>query len=42
MGEFVLIAQMAGRVARHHDKGIDIEFVGQQARSGSAVAKLDR
>lgn len=31
LGEFVLIAQMAGRVARHHDQGIDIEFVGQQA-----------
>ena len=30
VGEFVLIAQMAGRVIRHHDKGIDIEFVGQQ------------
>jgi hypothetical protein len=30
LGEFVLIAQMAGRVTRHHDKGIDIEFVGQQ------------
>lgn len=29
VGEFVLIAQMAGRVAHHHDKGIDIEFVGQ-------------
>jgi PilZ domain len=31
LGEFVLIAQMAGRVSRHHDKGIDIEFVGTQA-----------
>jgi hypothetical protein len=30
LGEFVLIAQMAGRVIRHHDKGIDNEFVGQQ------------
>jgi hypothetical protein len=27
----VLIAQLAGRVTRHHDQGIDIEFVGQQA-----------
>jgi hypothetical protein len=31
LGEFVLIAQMAGRITRHHDKGIDIEFIGQQA-----------
>ena len=29
IGEFVLIAQMAGRVARHHEQGIGIEFVGQ-------------
>ncbi|MBV8976998.1 MAG: PilZ domain-containing protein [Alphaproteobacteria bacterium] len=28
LGEFVLIGQMAGRVARHHDQGIGIEFVG--------------
>ena len=30
LGEFVLIAQMAGRVARHHEHGIGIEFVGQE------------
>jgi hypothetical protein len=30
IGEFVLIAQMAGRVARHHEQGIGIEFVGQE------------
>ncbi len=29
LGEFVLIAGMAGRIARHHDHGIGIEFVGQ-------------
>lgn len=29
IGEFVLIAQIAGRVARHHADGIGIEFVGQ-------------
>lgn len=29
IGEFVLIAQIAGRVARHHSDGIGIEFVGQ-------------
>jgi hypothetical protein len=28
IGEFVLIGQMAGRVARHHGDGIGIEFVG--------------
>ena len=28
IGEFVLIGQMAGRVARHHEDGIGIEFVG--------------
>jgi hypothetical protein len=28
IGEFVLIGQMAGRIARHHDQGIGIEFVG--------------
>ena len=30
IGEFILIAQMAGRVARHHEHGIGIEFVGQE------------
>jgi len=29
IGEFVLIAQIAGRVARHHGDGVGIEFVGQ-------------
>jgi hypothetical protein len=29
IGEFVLIAQIAGRVARHHEHGIGIEFVGR-------------
>ncbi len=28
IGEFVLIGQLAGRVARHHDQGIGIEFIG--------------
>ena len=28
IGEVVLIGQMAGRVARHHESGIGIEFVG--------------
>lgn len=30
IGEFILIAQMAGRVARHHEHGIGIEFIGQE------------
>jgi len=45
IGEFVLIAQMAGRVARHHESGIGIEFVGQpkaHAESGhEPVARLN-
>ncbi|HEY0107859.1 MAG TPA: PilZ domain-containing protein [Rhizomicrobium sp.] len=28
LGEFVLIGQLAGRVARHHGDGIGIQFVG--------------
>lgn len=28
VGEFVLIGQLAGRIARHHETGIGIEFVG--------------
>jgi hypothetical protein len=28
IGEFVLIGKMAGRVARHHNEGVGIEFVG--------------
>ena len=35
IGEFVLIGQMAGRVARHHGEGIGIEFVG--GSSGDAA-----
>jgi hypothetical protein len=30
IGEFVLIAQMAGRIARHHEQGVGIEFIGQE------------
>ncbi len=36
IGEYVLIGQMAGRVARHHESGIGIEFVG------GAVASQER
>jgi len=28
IGEFVLIGQLAGRVARHHPEGVGIEFIG--------------
>lgn len=34
IGEFVLIGQMAGRIARHHTDGIGVEFVG--GHGGSA------
>jgi hypothetical protein len=36
VGEFVLIGQMAGRVARHHENGIGIEFVAQEKASAPA------
>jgi hypothetical protein len=36
IGEFVLIAQIAGRVARHHADGIGIEFVGQDKQAEPA------
>ena len=36
IGEVVLIGQMAGRVARHHDSGIGIEFVGSPHERASA------
>jgi hypothetical protein len=29
IGEFVLIAQIAGRIARHHEHGVGIAFVGR-------------
>jgi hypothetical protein len=32
IGEFVLLAQIAGRVSRHHDQGIGVEFVGKETR----------
>ncbi len=37
IGEFVLIGQMAGRVARHHVDGIGIEFVGGVAGNAERV-----
>jgi hypothetical protein len=44
LGEYVLIASMAGRVARHHEHGIGIEFVGQDKSappSAEPVHKLN-
>ena len=42
IGEFVLIAQMAGRIARHHEHGIGIEFVGQEkAAHAEPIARLN-
>src|ERR1700753_1906453 len=38
IGKFVLIAQIAGRVARHHGDGIGIEFVGQDKAQEAAPA----
>ncbi|HEY0302082.1 MAG TPA: PilZ domain-containing protein, partial [Rhizomicrobium sp.] len=36
IGEFVLIGQLAGRVARHHGDGIGIQFVGLTMEKPSA------
>jgi hypothetical protein len=36
IGEFVLIGQLAGRVARHHADGIGIQFVGLTADKPTA------
>ena len=41
IGEFVLIAQIAGRVARHHTDGIGIEFVGQERQAADPGAAIN-
>jgi len=41
IGEFVLIAQIAGRVARHHGEGIGIEFVGRPDPVGEQSHQLN-
>jgi len=41
IGEFVLIAQIAGRIARHHDHGIGIEFVGQEKTSAEPAHHIN-
>ena len=41
VGEYVLIGQLAGRIARHHEDGIGIEFVGAPGSSTDRLrAKL--
>lgn len=40
IGEYVLIGQMAGRIARHHESGIGIEFVGGVASPERLNQKL--
>lgn len=42
IGEFVLIGQMAGRVARHHEDGIAIEFVGGTGQTPTPEAVAGR
>jgi len=41
IGEFVLIAQIAGRIARHHANGIGIEFVGQEKASEQPAPQIN-
>jgi hypothetical protein len=40
IGEFVLIGQLAGRIARHHENGIGIEFVGLNAQERADTVRL--
>jgi hypothetical protein len=37
VGEFILIGQLAGRIARHHDQGLGIEFVGTSNTTAERV-----
>lgn len=37
VGEFILIGQLAGRVARHHENGIGVEFVGAANNSAERL-----
>jgi len=41
IGEFVLIAQIAGRVARHHEQGVGIEFVGRPEHATEQTHQLN-
>jgi hypothetical protein len=41
LGEYVLIAGLAGRIVRHHDYGIGIEFVGVEKAAEQQPPKLN-
>jgi hypothetical protein len=41
IGEFVLIAQIAGRVVRHHADGIGIEFVGNEKPQTQSARRIN-
>lgn len=41
IGEFVLIAQIAGRIARHHEQGVGVEFVGRETRAAEPAQHLN-
>jgi hypothetical protein len=41
IGEFVLIAQIAGRVARHNADGISIDFVGNEKSQSKPAHKIN-
>jgi hypothetical protein len=41
IGEFVLIAQIAGRVARHHGDGVGIQFVGHEKASEQPTPQIN-
>lgn len=41
IGEFVLIAQIAGRVVRHHGEGVGIEFVGRPEQASEQTHQLN-
>jgi len=40
IGEFVLIAQIAGRVSGHHEDGIGIDFVGNEKPVAEPIHRL--
>ena len=41
VGEFVLIAQVAGRVSRHHADGIGIEFLGNEKPAAQPARRVN-
>lgn len=42
IGEFVLIAQNAGRIVRHHSDGVGVEFVGTEKSVEAPVKVISR